>query len=175
MPEMEHTHDWPGEYSFCPWCGSALSTAVRGGRERPACPSCTFVHFRNPGVGAAVVIFDERRRILMVKRGPGATREGYWSIPAGFVDYGEEVRAAAARELFEETGLVAEVGDIVHVASNFHDPGKLTIGLWFAGKVTGGELRAGDDAVDAQFFDLDDLPPLAFETDQELFDQWATS
>ena len=116
-----------------------------------------------------MVVFDEDGRVLMVRRGPGSTRSGYWSIPAGFVDYGEEIRAAAARELVEETGLVADVGDVMHVASNFHDPNKLTVGVWFAGTVTGGELVAGDDADAAGWFALDDLPPLAFETDGALF------
>lgn len=46
--------------------------------------------------------------------------------------------------------------------SNFHDPAKLTVGIWFAGTVTGGTLQAGDDA---KFFALDELPPLAFPTD----------
>ena len=110
------------------------------------CPSCDWIHFRNPGVGAAVVIFDDVGRLLLVKRAEGATRPGFWSIPAGYVDYGEDVREAAARELLEETGLVARIGDVVWVASNFHDPAKLSIGVWFSGEVTGGTLRAGDDA-----------------------------
>ena len=97
------------------------------------------------------------------------TREGYWAVPAGFVHYGEEIREAAARELEEETGLIADVGDVVWVASNFHDPAKLTVGIWFAGTVTGGTLEAGDDADEAGFFDLDDLPPLAFSTDFAYF------
>jgi ADP-ribose pyrophosphatase YjhB (NUDIX family) len=88
-----------------------------------------------------------------------------WAIPAGYVDYGEDVREAAARELREETGLVAEIGEVVWVASNFHDPAKLTVGIWFAGVVTGGSLVAGDDAEEAAFFTRDDLPPLAFDTD----------
>jgi ADP-ribose pyrophosphatase YjhB (NUDIX family) len=70
----------------------------------------------------------------------------------------------------EETGLVVEVGEAVFVASNFHDPGKLTVGIWFAGTVTGGTLEAGDDADDAGYFPLDELPPLAFETDVALLD-----
>jgi ADP-ribose pyrophosphatase YjhB (NUDIX family) len=94
-----------------------------------------------------------------------------WSVPAGFVTYGEDVREAAARELHEETGLLAEIGDVVHVASNFHDPHKLTVGVWFAGRVIGGTLRAGDDADDARFYHLEDLPPLAFETDEGLFER----
>lgn len=132
------------------------------------CSGCGYVHFRNPAVGAAVVVRDDEGRILLVRRGPGATRAGLWSVPAGFVDYGEEVRAAAARELEEETGLIADVGEVVHVASNFHDPEKLTVGIWFASTVTGGELRAGDDADDVGYFGFDDLPPLAFQTDVEL-------
>ncbi len=167
--DHEHQHSWPGEYTYCPHCRTELELVQIGGAKRMRCPECRFVHWRNPGVGAAVLIRDEAGRILLIKRGPQASRPGLWAVPAGFVGYGEEIRKAAARELFEETGLHAEIGDVVHVASNFHDPEKLTVGVWFAGTVTGGTLRAGDDAVDARFFSLDDLPPLAFDTDRGLF------
>ena len=86
-------------------------------------------------------------------------------MPAGYVDYGEDVRTAAARELHEETGLIADIGEVVWAASNFHDPAKLTVGIWFEGSVTGGSLRAGDDAADAGFFAPEALPPMAFDTD----------
>ena len=135
------------------------------------CPECDFVHWRNPAVGAAVLVRDDEGRVLLVRRGPEASRPGLWSVPAGFVDYGEDVRAAAARELEEETGLIAEIGEVVHVASNFHDPGKLTVGVWFHGTVVGGELTAGDDADDAGWFPTDELPPLAFPTDAALFER----
>lgn len=166
-----HTHEWPGEYTYCPMCATVLELVAIGGRERRRCPACGFIHWRNPGVGAAVVVFNEEGDLLMVRRGPNATRAGFWSMPAGFVDYGEDVREAAARELLEETGLVAEIGDVVYVASNFHDPAKLTVGIWFAGTVTGGNLVAGDDADAVGYFPLDALPPLAFETDKTLIDR----
>jgi len=159
--------EWPGTFTFCPHCATRLATREVHGKPRPACPECGFVHWRNPAVGAAVVLWDDGGRILMVKRAPGTSRAGYWSIPAGYVDYGEEVRAAAARELREETGLIAEIGEVVFVGSNFHDPAKLTVGVWFAGTVVGGELAAGDDAEEVGWFCLDDLPELAFDTDQE--------
>ena len=159
--------EYPGEYTFCPQCAAALERRPAYGRLRNVCPDCGFIHFRNPGVGAAVVVRDGEGRVLMVRRAPGATRAGLWSIPAGFVDYGEEVRAAAARELEEETGLLAEIGRVAFVASNFHDPAKLTVGIWFEGTVVGGDLRAGDDADEVGWFSLDALPELAFETDRE--------
>ena len=158
--------EWPGEFDFCPMCGQSLTRRLVGGKRRPSCGACGFIHFRNPGVGAAVVLRDEQDRLLLVRRGPNATRAGLWSIPAGFVDYGEDVRAGAARELFEETGLIATVGEPVWVATNTHDPAKVTIGIWFAGELTGGVLAAGDDADDVGWFGLGELPPLAFDTDK---------
>ena len=95
----EHPHEWPGEYTYCPLCATELATVEIYDRLRRRCPACGFIHWRNPGVGAAVVVFNDDDKVLMVRRGPGSTRPGYWSIPAGFVDYGEEIRTAAARDL----------------------------------------------------------------------------
>lgn len=165
---MDLTDLWPGEYRHCPMCAGELGPEQVKGRVRMRCPDCGWVHLRNPGVGAAVLVRDDEGRVLLVRRAPGSTREGAWCVPCGFVDYGEDVREAAARELREETGLEAEVGDVVFVASNFHDPAKLTVGVWFEGTITGGSLRAGDDADEVGWFPLDELPELAFETDREL-------
>ncbi len=106
---MVHTHDWPGEFTFCPKCATPLADTVVSGKTRKRCPQCGYVHFRNPGVGAAVVVWDDKGRLLLIKRAKGATKPGLWAIPAGYVDYGEDVREAAARELAEETGLVADI------------------------------------------------------------------
>ena len=159
---------WPGEYTYCPWCSNALEARQIGDSKRMACTQCSFIHFRNPGVGAAVVLFDAQGRLLLIKRGPNVTRPGRWAIPAGYVNYGEEIRQAAARELLEETGLTATIGSPIFVASNFHAPEKLTVGIWFQGTMTGGTLQAGDDAVAADWFMLHELPPMAFDTDLAL-------
>ena len=96
------------DFSYCPKCGSPLSSQERGGRPRPVCPACGYVHYRNPVVGVAVVLSDAGR-ILMGRRSRGAYG-GMWCIPCGYVEWGEDIRETAHREFLEETGLEVEVG-----------------------------------------------------------------
>ena len=158
------------DWTTCPRCGGALGRIVRGGLERPSCARCGFLFFANPGIGAACVIRDDRGHVLLVQRGPGQFGAGRWCFPCGFVEWGEDVREAAAREALEEAGVEVEIGDPVQVASNFHEPEKPTIGAWFAATLRdpGATPVAGDDAVDVAWIDPSAPPPLAFPTDAAL-------
>lgn len=117
------------------------------------------MHFRDPKVGVGVVVRDDQGRLLLVLRGVDPAR-GLWALPAGFVDADEDPRDAAARECREETGLEVTVGRILDVYPSRE--GSASFFLVFAASVTGGVLRAGDDADDVGFFADDDLPTLAF-------------
>lgn len=155
-------------FSFCPKCSGELNLCPVNGTARLVCKACGFVFYENPIVGVAVIIRNEQGAILLGRRGAESSYPGLWCIPCGYVEYDEEVRAAARREFFEETGLEVELGGVFTVQSNFHNPRVHTVGIWFRAEVIGGAIQAGDDLDTVDWFPVDNPPPLAFPTDQKV-------
>lgn len=158
------------EDRFCPSCATALETKEVFGFVRPVCPDCGRVMFHDPKV-AVICIVPRDGKVLMIRR---STDLGYglWGLPGGYVDRGEVLESAAAREVLEETGLEVEVGDLLGL---FSESGNPVIVAAYAGSETGGTLEAGPEALEVEFFDVERLPELAFPRDREVLARWRVS
>ncbi|SFR13269.1 NUDIX domain-containing protein [Desulfoscipio geothermicus] len=163
-------HNRKQRFFFCPKCGGKLYYCDNHGQPRLTCASCTYIFFENPVAGVAAIVLNDKKQILLGRRKNG-NYAGLWCIPCGFVEYDEDVYHAVRREFKEETNLDIEVVRVYTVQSNFHDPECHTVGIWFLARVTGGELLAGDDLAEAGYFNLDNIPPLAFPTDRVIINK----
>jgi 8-oxo-dGTP diphosphatase len=152
------------KWKFCPWCGELLSIKFLEGRDRLYCGKEKRCLYENPLPAATSIVIDDTGSILLVLRNrePGL---GQWALPGGFIETGESPAEAAARELEEETGIRAYdplLIDTIHQESDFYQTTILIIGYSF--DRFEGNIKAGDDAGDARFFPVDEMPPVAFES-----------
>jgi len=116
---------------------------------------------------AAVFRFSAGKAKLLLINRKREPFKGQWALPGGFVNMDEELETAAARELAEETGLAAVQLEQIYTASKVgRDPRGRVITVVFMGIITEGrnKLKAGDDAAEAKWFDVENLPKdLAFD------------
>jgi 8-oxo-dGTP diphosphatase len=108
------------------------------------------------------VVIPSEEGVILIRRG-SEPFEGRWALPGGFVEVGETVEQAAAREAAEETGLAVEVSGLVGVYSDpERDPRGHTVSVVFLARVLGGQLRADTDAAEVAVLDPQSVE-LAFD------------
>jgi ADP-ribose pyrophosphatase YjhB (NUDIX family) len=159
MPEGIH---------YCIRCGSPVHLEIKYGAQRPVCAQCGWIYFADPKVAVEVLV-EKDNQVLLVKRG-NEPQLGLWSQPGGFVDAWEDPARAAERECLEETGLVVKVARLLDVIAGHEYPGGADIVIAYRAEIVGGQLAAGDDALQAGFFSRAELPPLAFKATQRILD-----
>lgn len=159
----------PESVRFCIQCGAPLIHEEKFGRERPVCPRCGWIYFTDPKVAVAVAVIQDGNILLVQRVNPPF--KGNWSLPAGFMDGGENTAEAAVRECFEETGLHVQTGELLHIHCGREHPQGADVVLIYQADVIGGTLSAGDDATDAAFFPLNSLPPLAFKATEDAINE----
>jgi len=124
--------------------------------------------YPRPAVTVDAAVFrktEDQWLILLIRRGKEPFK-GMWALPGGFIEMDETLESAIARELEEETGLKGLELRQLHTFSEVHrDPRHRTISTVFTGIVLPGqgEASAGDDASEVQWFQLSNLPELAFD------------
>lgn len=140
---------------YCPKCGVKLTKRFEGGRERPACPQCSYVFFGEFSIGVGGVVIRDGKALL-IRRGQ-EPRRGWWQIPGGYAEHDEEIDKAVAREVLEESGVEARPLGVLGLRNSVGDP-STNVYVIFAMEHLGGEPHAdGEEITGAGFFSPEEL------------------
>ncbi|MFH1120572.1 MAG: NUDIX hydrolase [Bacteroidota bacterium] len=124
--------------------------------------------YPRPAVTVDAIVFREsmnETEVLLIKRG-NPPFEGMWAVPGGFLDMSETPERAALRELQEETGIAGiELFQYHTYGAVSRDPRHRTISIAYAGMILDNfqVAKGADDAIEAGWFQIKKLPPLAFD------------
>ena len=156
-PTVRHDPHDPPDYGLrhCPRCAGPLEgkREAEGEPAFPTCASCGFIFYFDPKLAAGVIPRVDGK-IGLIRRSiePGY---GLWTFPAGYVNRGEKVEAAAVRETLEEACLEVRIERLVGVYSYTGRPVVIVV---YAGEATGGALGCGAEALEARAFAPAELP-----------------
>lgn len=150
--------------SYCHVCGTKLEPRANTNEVTNYCVKCERPVYQDPKVATCTLITNAQNAVLLAKRAlePGL---GKWALPGGYVNRGEVVEEAAKREVFEETGLLCEITELLGVFS-VKDASPILI--VYQGFITGGEITPSNETPEVEFFTTDKLPPLSFARDEDI-------
>ena len=148
-------------FTYCSSCGEENTYDFNDGNHRYHCKSCSTIHYQNPKPTATIICLKNNQILLAKRAFPPA--KGEWGLPGGFMELNETLNEAATRELKEETNLDGIVTGIISTCSHY---GTIFGDILLIGVTMEvddfSSIKAGDDAEELGFFDLDKLPEIAF-------------
>ena len=148
---------------FCSQCGSPVTQRIPEGdsRLRFVCPQCQTIHYQNPRIIAGCLPVWEQQ-VLLCRRAI-EPRRGFWTLPAGFMENGETLEQAAARETLEEA--CARVQGL-QLYTLFDLPHINQVYMLFRAELVDLDFAAGEESLEVRLFDEQDIPwsELAFPT-----------
>ena len=140
---------------FCSNCGQTVSQIIPAGdnRLRFVCDGCSTIHYSNPNnVCGAILTWGSK--ILLCKRAI-KPRYGLWTLPAGFMENGETVAEAAARESMEEANAESHQLNLFGI---FSLPHISQVYLMFQGELITDQVSPGEESLETGLFEIDEIP-----------------
>lgn len=149
--------------NYCPNCGARLAYRVPPGDSLPRhlCDACGAIHYRNPLiVVGSIPEFDDR--VLLCRRAI-EPRQGFWTLPAGFMELGETTAQGAMRETLEEANARVELDEIFTLLSVPHVD---QVHLFYRARLLDLDFSPGTESLEVALFEERDIPwhDIAFRT-----------
>lgn len=141
--------------NYCSQCGASVSHVVPAGdnRKRHVCDACGTIHYTNPRIIAGTLpVYGDK--VLLCRRAI-EPRKGLWTLPAGFMENGETVFQAAARETAEEAE--AEV-NLQGLYTLFNLPHINQVYMFFRAELIDGRYGIGEESLEVELFSEENIP-----------------
>ena len=140
---------------FCNQCGGPVQLRIPQGDNLPrhVCDACGAVHYQNPRLVVGCVP-EHEDRILLCRRAI-EPRRGYWTVPAGFMENGETLQEAAARESREEALAEVTVGSLLSVVHVLHAE---QVHVFFRASLPAARFAAGPESLEVALVAETDIP-----------------
>jgi ADP-ribose pyrophosphatase YjhB (NUDIX family) len=140
---------------FCDQCGAPVRLGIPAGDHLPrhVCDACGAIHYRNPKLVAGCVP-EHAGRILLCRRAI-EPRRGYWTVPAGFMENGETLQQAAARESQEEALAEVTIGSLLAVVHVLHAE---QVHVFFRASLPAARYAVGDESSQVELVGPADIP-----------------
>lgn len=141
--------------NFCNQCGARVEFRIPPGDNLPRhiCDGCGTIHYQNPRLVVGCVP-EHDGRILLCRRAI-EPRRGFWTVPAGFMENGETLQQAAARETREEALAEVEVGSLLTVVHVLHAH---QVHVFFRARLPEPQFGAGVESLEAVLVRPEDIP-----------------
>ena len=167
----------PGEeLQYCPYCRNNLVLRLLPSEDRPRLV-CDRGHILYVNPKVIVGVIPERSGSILLMRRATEPRYGAWTFPGGFMEIDETAEECAAREAQEEVGVQVSVAKLVGVYSRSLPHGPGIVSIVYRGRITGGGVKPGREALEAHWFRPEDIPwdELAYETTRWALRDWLNS
>lgn len=141
--------------NFCPACGHPVVSTIPNGDHLPrfVCASCSTIHYENPKIIAGCVP-EWNGKILLCRRAI-EPRRGFWTVPAGFMENGEAVQDAAAREAQEEALADVEIGSLVAIINVIRAH---QVHIMFRARLRNTDFGVGPESLEVGLYDEHEIP-----------------
>jgi ADP-ribose pyrophosphatase YjhB (NUDIX family) len=140
---------------FCSACGQPVVLKIPDGDHLPrhVCPACGTIHYENPRIIAGCVP-EWEGKLLLCKRAI-EPRRGFWTIPAGFMENGEALQDAAARESMEEALARVEIGSLLAIVNVIRAH---QVHIMFRARLLDTDFGVGPESLEVQLYDESAIP-----------------
>lgn len=140
---------------YCSQCGAPVIFRVPEGDNLPrhVCEACNTIHYDNPRIVAGCIV-THGEKVLVCRRAI-EPRKGFWTLPAGFMEHGESVAEAAAREAREEACVTVELDALFAIVDVIHAG---QVHMMYRGRLVSPAHRPGPESLETALVTLDDVP-----------------